>query len=101
MLASSLLRERGECFGMVGMPARQYGPVIDDVSDGPERAPLVEAPRHVVIGTEDVEIAHLETLDHEIDRLFGGCKMSGYGRESGGQHLEEYLNVKAVWIKAA
>ena len=31
---------------------------------------------------------------------FGGYKMSGgYGRESGVQHLEEYLNVKAVWIK--
>jgi aldehyde dehydrogenase (NAD+) len=25
--------------------------------------------------------------------------MSGYGRESGKQHVEEYLNVKAVWIK--
>lgn len=32
---------------------------------------------------------------------FGGYKMSGYGRESGSQHLEEYLNVKAVWIKTA
>ena len=32
---------------------------------------------------------------------FGGYKMSGYGRESGVQHLEEYLNVKAVWIKTA
>jgi aldehyde dehydrogenase (NAD+) len=32
---------------------------------------------------------------------FGGYKMSGYGRESGKQHLEEYLNVKAVWIKTA
>ena len=30
---------------------------------------------------------------------FGGYKMSGYGRESGLQHLDEYLNVKAVWIK--
>ncbi len=30
---------------------------------------------------------------------FGGYKMSGYGRESGRQHLEEYLNVKAVWIR--
>ncbi len=30
---------------------------------------------------------------------FGGYKMSGYGREGGLQHLEEYLNVKAVWIK--
>jgi len=25
----------------------------------------------------------------------------GYGRESGKQHVEEYLNVKAVWIKTA
>jgi aldehyde dehydrogenase (NAD+) len=30
---------------------------------------------------------------------FGGYKMSGYGRESGVQHLDEYLNTKAVWIK--
>lgn len=30
---------------------------------------------------------------------FGGYKMSGYGRESGKQHLDEYLNTKAVWIK--
>jgi aldehyde dehydrogenase (NAD+) len=32
---------------------------------------------------------------------FGGYKMSGYGREGGLQHLDEYLNVKAVWIKTA
>jgi aldehyde dehydrogenase (NAD+) len=32
---------------------------------------------------------------------FGGYKMSGYGRESGLQQLEEYQNVKAVWIKTA
>ena len=32
---------------------------------------------------------------------FGGYKMSGYGRESGLQQLEEYLNVKAVWIRTA
>ena len=30
---------------------------------------------------------------------FGGYKMSGYGREAGTQHVEEYLNVKAVWIR--
>lgn len=30
---------------------------------------------------------------------FGGYKMSGYGPESGLQHVEEYLNVKAVLIK--
>lgn len=32
---------------------------------------------------------------------FGGCKMSGYGRESGVEHMEEFLHTKAVWIKAA
>jgi aldehyde dehydrogenase (NAD+) len=32
---------------------------------------------------------------------FGGYKISGYGRESGIQQKEEYLNVKAVWIKTA
>jgi 5-carboxymethyl-2-hydroxymuconic-semialdehyde dehydrogenase len=32
---------------------------------------------------------------------FGGYKMSGYGRESGKQHVEEYLNVKSVWIKTS
>jgi aldehyde dehydrogenase (NAD+) len=32
---------------------------------------------------------------------FGGYKSSGYGRESGIQHVQEYLNVKAVWINKA
>lgn len=32
---------------------------------------------------------------------FGGYKMSGYGRESGIQHMEEFLNVKSVWINAS
>ena len=30
---------------------------------------------------------------------FGGYKMSGFGRESGVRHLEDYLETKAVWIK--
>ncbi len=30
---------------------------------------------------------------------FGGYKMSGYGRESGAEHMEEFLQTKAVWIK--
>jgi aldehyde dehydrogenase (NAD+) len=30
---------------------------------------------------------------------FGGYRESGYGRESGVQHLEEYLQVKAVTIR--
>lgn len=37
---------------------------------------------------------------HAIDPAvpFGGVKMSGYGREGGIEHLEEYLDTKAVWI---
>ncbi|QTO23425.1 aldehyde dehydrogenase family protein [Burkholderia seminalis] len=31
---------------------------------------------------------------------FGGYKMSGYGRESGREHIEEFLNTKAVWINS-
>ncbi|MGF7149390.1 aldehyde dehydrogenase (NAD+) [Sphingomonas zeicaulis] len=30
---------------------------------------------------------------------FGGYKMSGFGRESGPHHIEDYLETKAVWIK--
>jgi aldehyde dehydrogenase (NAD+) len=29
---------------------------------------------------------------------FGGYRMSGWGREMGEGSLEEYLNVKSVWI---
>ncbi|RWC27306.1 MAG: aldehyde dehydrogenase family protein [Mesorhizobium sp.] len=38
---------------------------------------------------------------HAIDPAvpFGGYKMSGYGREGGAEHLDEYLNTKAVWIR--
>ena len=30
---------------------------------------------------------------------FGGVKLSGYGRESGLQQLDEYLHVKGLWIQ--
>lgn len=36
---------------------------------------------------------------HDPAVPFGGYKMSGYGREGGVGHVEEYLNVKSVWIK--
>ena len=39
---------------------------------------------------------------HAIDPAvpFGGVKMSGYGREGGIEHMEEYLDTKAIWINA-
>jgi aldehyde dehydrogenase (NAD+) len=32
---------------------------------------------------------------------FGGVGMSGYGREMGPQHIDEYLDVKSVWTRIA
>src|SRR3546814_18504932 len=64
------------------------------------------------VGTRDVTKAHklaqgiragsvwvncYQAMDPAVP--FGGYKMSGYGRESGIQQMEEYLNVKAVWIR--
>lgn len=37
------------------------------------------------------------TLDTAVP--FGGYKMSGYGKESGVEHIDEYLETKAVFIK--
>src|SRR5438105_15107833 len=54
------------------MPARQRGPVFDDVAGGPQDPPLVERPGHVVVRAEDVEIVRLEALDHEVDGLLWG-----------------------------
>jgi aldehyde dehydrogenase (NAD+) len=39
-----------------------------------------------------------QTMDPAVP--FGGYKMSGYGRESGIQHVYDYLNTKSVWINA-
>src|SRR4029453_12213549 len=62
-----------------------------DVSKPPKPAPAIRP--------GSVWINCYQAMDPAVP--FGGYKMSGYGRESGLQHVEEYLNVKAVWIKTA
>jgi aldehyde dehydrogenase (NAD+) len=94
-----------------------FGPVISaipftDVEEVIERANRTSFGLGSGLWTRDVSKAHklargiragsvwincYQAMDPAVP--FGGYKMSGYGRESGKQHVEEYLNVKAVWIK--
>jgi len=96
-----------------------FGPVISAISfkDADELVSRANATNFGLgsgVWTRDVSKAHkfakairagsvwvncYQAMDPAVP--FGGYKMSGYGRESGIQHVEEYLNVKAVWIKTA
>lgn len=96
-----------------------FGPVISaipftDIDEVIERANRTGFGLGSGLWTRDVTKAHriargiragsvwincYQAMDPAVP--FGGYKMSGYGRESGKQHVEEYLNVKSVWIKTA
>ena len=96
-----------------------FGPVIaaipfDDIDEVLKRANATTFGLGSGVWTRDVSKAHrlakgiragsvwvncYQAMDPAVP--FGGYKMSGYGREGGLQHLDEYLNVKAVWIKTA
>jgi aldehyde dehydrogenase (NAD+) len=96
-----------------------FGPVISaipftDIDEVIERANRTGFGLGSGLWTRDVSKAHklargiragsvwincYQAMDPAVP--FGGYKMSGYGRESGKQHVEEYLYVKSVWIKTA
>ncbi|RAI54568.1 betaine-aldehyde dehydrogenase [Roseicella frigidaeris] len=96
-----------------------FGPVIsaipfDDIEEVITRANATSFGLGSGLWTRDVTKAHklarairagsvwincYQAMDPAVP--FGGYKMSGYGRESGKQHVEEYLNVKSVWIRTA
>src|SRR5712664_1687274 len=71
------LHKPGKGLGIIRMPSRQRGPVFDDVAGRPENPPLVEAPRHIIVRTQDVEISGVDPLDHEVDGLL---RRPGSGR---------------------
>ena len=51
------------------MPSGQRGAVFDDVARCPQNPALVEAPRHIIIRAQDVEIPGLHVFHHKVDGL--------------------------------
>lgn len=93
-----------------------FGPVIsampfDDIEEVIRRGNDTEFGLGCGVWTRDVRKAHLTArairagtvwvncyniLDPALP--FGGYKASGYGREGGVQHMDEFLQVKTVWV---
>lgn len=94
-----------------------FGPVLsaftfDTIEEVLARANATEFGLGSGIWTRDLATAHrmargiragsvwvncYQMLDPGVP--FGGYRMSGFGRESGPHHIEEYLETKGVWIK--
>jgi len=94
-----------------------FGPVVsvlpfDTLDEVTARANATQYGLAAGIFTRDLGTAHKMikrikagsvwvNMYHAIDPAvpFGGLKMSGYGKEGGVEHLQAYLDTKAVWIQ--
>jgi aldehyde dehydrogenase (NAD+) len=94
-----------------------FGPVasvmpFDSIEEVTQRANLTQFGLGGGVWTRDVGKAHklakairtgtvwVNTYNISDPAMpFGGAKMSGWGNEMSGHALDEYLNVKAVWIR--
>ncbi|MFC6589084.1 aldehyde dehydrogenase family protein [Sulfitobacter pacificus] len=94
-----------------------FGPVVsvlpfDTLDEVTARANATQYGLAAGIFTRDLGTAHKMTkrikagsvwvnMYHAIDPAvpFGGLKMSGYGKEGGVEHLQAYLDTKAVWVQ--
>ncbi|QJU59941.1 aldehyde dehydrogenase family protein [Sphingomonas sp. AP4-R1] len=94
-----------------------FGPVLsalsfDTIEEALQRANATEFGLASGVWTSNLTTAHrmargiragsvwincYQMLDPGVP--FGGYKMSGFGRESGPHHIEDYLETKSVWIK--
>jgi aldehyde dehydrogenase (NAD+) len=96
-----------------------FGPVIAAIAfDGPDDVVAMANACDYALGayvwTRDLATAHRLTRSINSGTVWvntgqrvdpavpaGGYKRSGYGRELGVEHVEEYLNVKSVWISTS
>jgi aldehyde dehydrogenase (NAD+) len=94
-----------------------FGPVatvmpFDNVAEVLRRANATDYGLAGAIWTRDLSTAHTMAAGMNSGVIwvncfgmfdpavpFGGVKMSGWGNEQGGQSLDEYLNVKSVWMR--
>jgi acyl-CoA reductase-like NAD-dependent aldehyde dehydrogenase len=93
-----------------------FGPVVGAIRfrDAEEAVRIANGTAYglaAAVWTGDIRLAHRVAADLEAGTVwintynafdsaspFGGCKQSGFGRDLGSYAIEQYTNVKSVWV---